>query len=195
MSSEYYEKHGRKFAEATVNLPVDSLYQPFLKYVPKAGHILDAGCGSGRDIKAFRHRGFLITAIDESPDMVTLASEFSGQEVLQMSFQELEFHDSFDGIWACASLLHVPETQMDDVLVRLSNALKNQGVLYASFKHGTSETIRNGRFFNDYSAEKLTARLSQHPLLHLLDSWLSSDVRPERADESWLNALIRKSSD
>jgi 2-polyprenyl-3-methyl-5-hydroxy-6-metoxy-1,4-benzoquinol methylase len=136
--------------------------------LPPNAHILDAGCGSGRDSKAFTSMGFRVTAIDASEEMVSLASQYSGLPVKLLRFQDLDFNEEFDAIWACASLLHVPRAEIDDVLTRLANAPKSGGIMYMSFKHGLRERTKNGRFFNDYTEESLHRQLARHPQLPIL---------------------------
>jgi SAM-dependent methyltransferase len=113
MTIAYYDKNGQEFAERTQHLDASTLYQPFLGLVPENGHLLDAGCDSGRDTRAFLERGYKVTAIDASETMVTLATRYTGQPVLKMRFKELSFCEVFDGIWACASLLHVPRHELE----------------------------------------------------------------------------------
>lgn len=191
---EYYDKNAQEFFESTVNLTMQHLYGPFLEYVPKHGRILDAGCGSGRDSLYFKKQGCSITAMDSSKKLVKLASDLLGEDVLLMSFNEIEFCDEFDGIWACASLLHIPKSSMDEVLHRLIRALKVGGVLYASFKYGDGETIERERFFNNYTEESFGQLLNKHPSLHVLKVWKTEDVREDRRGKYWLNILVRKQS-
>ena len=96
----------------------------FLKLLPKNGKILDAGCGSGRDSLFFKQQGYDVVSFDISKELVDLASRLIGQKVLHMSFGDLDFENEFHGIWASASLLHIPQEEMDDVLEKLSRALK-----------------------------------------------------------------------
>src|SRR5438309_6932977 len=79
---------------------LEALYQPFLAHLPPGGHILDAGCGSGRDSRVFLDRGCRVTAIDGSGAMAALASAYLGQAVLHLTFQEITFEACFDGVWA-----------------------------------------------------------------------------------------------
>ena len=101
--------------------------------------------------KEYLEKGFSVVAFDNSLNMVRHAAELTGQEVLLMSFEDIEFKDNFDGIWACASVLHVPENNISTVLSKFTDALKDDGILYTSFKYGEKEQIRNGRFFADYT--------------------------------------------
>jgi len=74
------------------------LYVPFLSYLRPYASILDAGCGSGRDTLYLTSRGYRVTAFDYSPEMVKLAAKLTGQEILQLSFQDIEFNSQFDGV-------------------------------------------------------------------------------------------------
>ena len=151
----YYEANAERFFENTRGVDMDSIYEPFLSLLPPGAHILDAGCGSGRDSRAFLERGYEVTALDASEAMVNLASQHIGRPVLHMSFDQVRFREHFDGVWACASLLHVPKRGIAKVLERLGNALKTGGVMYASFRYGEGESFRDGRLFNDYDEESL----------------------------------------
>jgi len=111
-----------------------------------------------------------------------------------MSFQELEFKDEFDGIWACSSLLHVPKVEIDDVVARISRALKAGGILYTSFKYGEGEVVSGARFFNNYSVDSFSLLLKNHPSLRVVKMWKTEDVRVDRKGEYWLNALVEKTT-
>ncbi len=154
--------------------------------------ILDAGCGSGRDTLAFLERGYEVTAMDASETMAKLASRHTGRPVLHMSFDEMQFQTRFGGVWACASLLHVPRQCMPSVLDRFVLALKAGGVMYASFKYGEKEVVRNDRLFNDYSEDKFRRLLDTRPEIELVRLWLTVDLRPGCRDTVWLNVLLRK---
>jgi len=104
----------------------------------------------------------------------------------------MEFEHKFDGIWASASLLHVPKTGIDYVLFRLTKALKKYGILYTSFKYGTDEYEKCGRYFNCYDENSVVQLLNKLNNLELLKIWVSSDLRPFRNHEQWLNCLIKK---
>ena len=164
----YYQTNSESFIENTINVDVNDLYRPFLENIPSTGKILDAGCGSGRDTKFFLEKGFSVVAFDNSPNMVRHAAEYTGQEVLLMSFEDIEFKDNFDGIWACASVLHVPENNISTVLSKFTDALKDSGIIYTSFKYGENEGIRNGRFFADYTEERFDQLLATIPELELI---------------------------
>ena len=188
----YYEANAKQVYEGTVHLNMTVLYRPFVEYMPPYASILDAGCGSGRDTLYFTSRGYQVTAFDYSPALVKLATKLTGQEVLNLSFQDLAFEDQFNGIWACSSLMHVPMDELNDALFRLSRAIKVDGVLYASFMYGKGEHNRDGRLFVDLDEEGADDLIEQHPELAVIRCWQTSDLRPGREKEKWLNLMVRK---
>src|SRR5262249_11904589 len=155
--------------------------------VSPGGAILDAGCGAGRDARAFRERGYRVVAMDASAEMARLAAEYAGVEALVGRFQDLDFDAEFDGVWACASLLHVRRSETGAVLARLARALKSDGALYASFKLGESEGERGGRRFTDWTEAALAGEVSHQPELEIARMWRTKDLRPEHEDEVWVN--------
>src|SRR5918993_5455547 len=157
--------------------------------------ILDAGCGSGRDILAFIAGGHEVIAFDASSKMVRLASRRLGFPVIRLSFDQLEFRDTFDGVWACASLLHVPRRRIRNALRRLALALKPGGILYASFRWGDDEAVCDDRLFTDFREETFREVLGELPELRPLTFWRTPDARPGRADIEWLNVLLEKVTD
>lgn len=186
----YYDDNAEKFFENTVNADMTPHYTKFLKHIPEKGHILDAGCGSGRDTLNFLKQGYKVTAIDASEEMCKLASKYTQQEVLHQKFQEINFIEEFDGIWASASLLHVPSTELEYVLDKFRKSLKENGVLYASFKCGIFEGRRNGRYFNDFT-ETAAKKIFEKNNFNIIDSWLTNDVRDDRKNEKWVNILVK----
>jgi SAM-dependent methyltransferase len=173
---------------------MNDLYEPFLVLVPAGGHILDAGCGSGRDAREFKRRGYRVTAMDASAEIAGLASEVVGQAVEVRRFQELDTHEMFDGIWTCASLLHVPSAEMDDVFARLTRALRPSGIWYMSFKKGDREEVRDGRFFHDFTEAGLREFVEGYPQLELVRVWQTDERRAGQTSRKWVNALVRKSA-
>jgi len=189
-SQIFYEHRADAICRETLTLDMTPLYARFLPHLPSRGHILDAGCGCGRDARAFLERGFRVTAFDAAPAMAALAQAHIGQPVRVMRFQDLDECACFNGIWACASLLHVPITELPTVLNRLAKALRPHGILYASFKYGRGEREHQGRRFTDLDEAGLAALLDQTPKLRDLETWVSADLRPDRMADRWLNTLL-----
>lgn len=189
---QYYDDHAEGYARSTVGIEFSSLYEPFLRMVPKGGRILDAGCGSGRDAKAFLDLGYNVIAIDASERMAMLASQLIGPPVSVMRFQEMSYDQAFDGVWACASLLHVPRPEIAGVIDRMARSLRLGGVLYASFKQGERERLEGVRLFNDMTEGQIEQVFSGFPSLSIVRIWITADIRPERVGEQWVNVLVRK---
>jgi SAM-dependent methyltransferase len=189
-SIAYYEDHAQDFFGETVSVDLSPLYARFLPHVPAGGHILDVGCGSGRDVRAFRAQGYTVTGFDPSPTLARLATAHCGLPVQVLRVQEIDWHRQFDGIWACASLLHVPAAELPEVLRRLAAALKAGGVLYASFKYGQGKREHGGRNFTDLDEAGLAALLRAVPCFTEFETWTTGDRRPGREDERWLNTVL-----
>ena len=128
----YYDKHAEEFCQETKDADMRFCRDKFLDFLERRNdmqnikdnislnmHILDAGCGSGRDAKAFLDAGYQVTAMDASTKMCEEAEKRLNKQVLCLSFEELIFEREFDGIWACASLLHVPYKDIDLSLIHI----------------------------------------------------------------------------
>lgn len=188
----YYTQHAEAYAHATRAVDMAPLYARFLPYVPAGGFILDAGCGSGRDALAFLQQGHAVEAFDASPELAQLASQHTGLHVKVMRFQDLADTARFDAIWACASLVHVPDREQPDVWRRLWRALKPGGVVYASYKLGQGERIDGAdRSFTDADEDRLSEWLNPLQGIARLEAWLTTDQRPGQT-QTWLNALVQR---
>lgn len=190
----YYNQNAAQFSNSTQSLDFTSVQDKFLTFLPPQAHILDFGCGPGRDTKYFLDHGFRTDAIDGSEEFCRIASEYTGVPVKQMLFQELDVSEEYDGIWACSSILHSTYDELKDILKKLARALKKEGILYASFKYGDFEGIRNGRYFIDMTEGKLQRILQETDVFQIKEKWISSDVRPGRDDEKWMNMILVKTS-
>jgi SAM-dependent methyltransferase len=189
-SINYYDENSRAFVVDTAQVDMGQLYEPFLNCIPEGGRILDLGCGSGRDTKYFMDKSYEVVAIDASEKMVEATKRLANANVLQLRFDQMKFENEFDGIWACASLLHVPETALKNVLELCLHALRPTGVIYASFKYGSAQRFERGRLFTDFNEEKLNVLVSSLAHDLTLNHWVTQDARPDRNNEQWINALI-----
>ncbi|MDD4112216.1 MAG: class I SAM-dependent methyltransferase [Clostridiaceae bacterium] len=189
---DYYNKNANQFIDNTSKVDFESHQNLFLKKLSEGAYILDFGCGSGRDTKAFLDKGYAVIAVDGSKELCILASQYTGIDVKQMMFQELNECEVYDGIWACASILHLSKDELLIVIAKMCEALKQDGIIYMSFKYGEFEGYRKGRYFIDMTEatfEKLIVSVTE---LVLEDQWISHDVRHERKSERWLNMILRK---
>ena len=188
---DYYNKNAQCFAGDTLEVEFSNIQDSFLALLPPGSLILDFGCGSGRDSRYFLQKGYQVEACDGSEEMVKAASQNAGIPVKKMLFSELDEIDRYDGIFACASILHVPSKELPDIITRMKKAVKTGGILYISFKYGTFEGIRNGRYFTDRTEESLQAILDEVGGLEIIRTGITGDARPGREDEKWLNVLLR----
>lgn len=192
MTNNYYQQQAESFFNNTFDVDMSPLYQAFLTSIPAGGHIVDAGCGSGRDSRYFADHGFEITAFDASSALIELAKKHTGLEILLSSFAEFSTNKPADGIWACASLLHVPYAELKNTFKYLAKSLKTGGVFYCSFKYGEGEVEREGRHFTNLN-ETLLAEILQGTNLTVAKHWQTGDQREGRENERWLNAMLVKS--
>ncbi len=191
MTLKYYQDNAQTFFDGTVNVDMSSLYETFTRHLAPGAKVLDAGCGSGRDAKAFLEMGYQVEAFDAASAMVELAREHTGLPVQVMTFADVDWKEEFDGIWCCASLLHVPAEELPGVMRKLADALKPGGVWYVSFKYGDGEREVDGRRFTDMDEGKLRALLSTVAMIAVISLWTTQDKRPLR-DEVWINGVLRK---
>ena len=191
---DYYNINAKKFVKETVNIDFSETQKRFLDKLDNGDLILDFGCGSGRDTKYFLSKGLNVEAIDSSKEICKLASEYTGIKVKQMRFQDLEEVNRYNGIWACASILHLSKEELLSVINKMIIALKDNGVIYISFKNSEFEGIRNGRYFIDFTAEKFSEFIKDINNICIEDTWITLDLRPGKENEKWLNLILRKTS-
>ncbi len=185
---EYYNKNADSFFAGSVAADMSDVQSRFLTFVPAGGRILDAGCGSGRDSKAFLDAGYDVVSFDASEEMCRRASEYIGKPVLNMRFEDVAYEAEFDGIWACASLLHVPMDDLTDVLKKMKRALKPGGIIYASFKYGDGTVFRGERQFSDFTEVSIVP-LFETVGLEIVSNVVGTDSRPGRENEKWVNVI------
>ena len=190
---DFYNNNSKAYIENTLSVDMSHLYKYFLSYIPKASNILDLGCGSGRDSLEFIKKGYNVTSVDGSKELSLAASKIIGKEVICSRFEDLKLKESFDGVWACASLLHVNKDNILDVIKNISSNLKTNGVFYMSFKYGDSEYIdEKGRYFNCYTEKTFSELISKVNSLKVEKIYKTIDVLPGRGDITWLNILCIK---
>jgi len=191
-SIDYYNKYAAKEFEETVNQDMSEIMREFLNYLEEGDTILDLGCGSGRDSLTLYELGYDVTPLDASSEMCKLAEIHTGLDVLQMTFEQIDFDDVFDGIWACASLLHTPKKELSGILTKIARALNEKGILYMSFKLGDFEGFRGERYFSDFTEDSISQLLRENGRFEILKLWETEDIRSGHSDVRWLNVLAKK---
>lgn len=187
----YYKDHSQEYISNTFCCDMSEQYCLFEKPLKAKGTILDIGFGSGRDSLYFKSKGYTVYSIDPEESFVKHAKEIGLENVYQLKAEEIGFAGVFDGIWACASLLHVPSDSLNEVFRKCSTALKPEGIMYVSFKQGDFEGERDGRFYLDMTEAKLSGFLSNTGL-KIQEAKVTKDVRKD-CDDVWLNAILVKS--
>lgn len=205
----YYNENAAEFCANTINADMSSHYRLFLEELnarfskynsAKKIRLLDFGCGSGRDSLYFKNLGLAVTPLDGSVAMANATHELTNLNVICTDFLTYQpIPQSFEAIWACASLLHLEYDALIRVLKNLLTALVFNGVLYLSFKYGQGTNERNGRLFTNLDENGLTQILnvikteSNHTLIfvpQIICSWQTGDVRESHKGEIWLNAIL-----
>lgn len=189
---KYYDDNAESFIQTTVDADMSDTRKLFLSFIPAGGKILDAGCGSGRDSLFFIEAGYQVIPMDASEQMCIAASRLTGIPALNQSFDDLCADNEYDGIWACASLLHINGEHQPIVWQKLLSALKSGGIMYASYKEGTFSGFRNGRYFYDMTLEAVTVLVERFSNIEIMKLWKTKDVRPG-VDTEWVNILAKKS--
>lgn len=188
---EYYNQQAEQFVQGTVDVEFSHLQNQFIEMLPAGGTILDLGCGSGRDSKAYKKAGFKVIAVDGSESLSKIASEYIGQEVLCAKFQNLCIQEPLDGVWACATLLHLEKEDVISTMQKLSKNLVSGGIFYVSFKYGHFSGERDGRFFTDMTEDAFADVISNIEELTIVKQMITEDARPDRT-EKWLNVFLKK---
>ena len=191
---DYYNKNAKQYCEQTLVGDLQENYDKFLNEIPDSAYILDFGCGSGRDSKYFIDKGYKVTAIDGSIEMCKLASEYINQNVQCMKFDELDDIDTYYGIWACSSILHIEKEKLPSILNKMINALKDGGVIYTSFKIGTGYEIKEGKYYNYITKEEMQEVLSKaNSNVKIIDYFETLPSTKRKAVNTiWGNFIIKK---
>ena len=190
---DYYQRNAQAYAKATLHANITEVRDMFTRRLPRRAHVLDAGCGAGRDTLAFLHQGYKVSAFDASLALCQICSELTGVFVHQLKFQDFHATEEYSGIWACASLLHLPRSLLPDSLFRLVHGLKRGGILYMSFKHGDGERFApDGRFFTDLRVNDLNSLIGDIPGVSADKIWTTTGTDGYDRPTLWTNAFVIK---
>ncbi len=188
---DYYNKNARDYAERWLKTDLSEVRRKFLNYLQSEAEILDLGCGPGRDLKAFIDEGYKAEGLDGSKALAEIARHNSGATVYEERFETLKLDKVYDGIWACASLLHLEQEEIRKTISKLKKNLKPHGIFYFSIKKGEFKGFRNGRYFTDLTEEELMRLLNSLQEYKILEIWESLSKR-DSGDVIFYNVLLRK---
>lgn len=218
----FYERQAKSYAAKFDKFDLSAIRDRFVEEIEKTRglrpqafangqiKILDAGCGTGRDAYEFIRRGYVVTAIDASPAMLRIcrnkisdAAENAQNDAmkdaasrsvcLEKTFDEIAFRSEFDGVWAAASLLHVPSQQMKDTIATLIRASKPDGILYMSLKYGAGEHEYDARSYSYYGRRRVVSLLRKILGATISDIWLTdpngNNLSVSKQRRAWLLEL------
>lgn len=188
-TNEYYQLNAKEFVDSTINLDMSNMYNFFEKYIPNNIKILDIGFGSGRDSLYFLNKGYDVYSLDSSSELCRLANNKGLKNIINKSILDVDYKEEFDGIWACASLLHLDNKSLLEAFHIISNSLKEDGIIYVSFKCGTFSGYINDRYYTYLTEEELLKYIPNN--LKIIDVMITKDVRDDK-ETKWLNAIIKK---
>lgn len=189
---DHYNRNTETYIDNTFNVDFRQTQNIFLSYMSQKSYILDFGCGSGRDAKYFHDMGYSVDAVDGCEKMCISASKLTGLPVKKMLFEQLDEINKYDGIWACASILHLPKEELGIVFEKMKKALKDKGYIHTSFKYGNHEGMIGERYFTFFTETGFEKFIAEIDGLTVERSWISEDVRTDRKTEKWLNLILRK---
>lgn len=195
MSIDYYNKHSEEFIHRTFDIDFSPLTDQFRHLIPDKATILDLGCGSGRDALYFMKQGYEVYAVDGSEKMIDHVRPFLGDRAILSNFESFETDIEFDGIWASASLLHVPEEAMTKTISKYTGMLADGGVFFMSFKNREAHFHKDGRHFTCYDEKRLLELLLQIEALHVIKVFETVDTREGHENELWINCFCSKTID
>ena len=191
MMCNYYESNAEHYAAETFSADMSEQYQRFLPLLKKGAKILDVGSGSGRDACYFQKHGYQVTALEPSKNLCKeIRKVFSG-EIICSDIQNYQPKERYDGIWACASLIHLQEEEILRFFEKIDLYLNDNGVVYVSGKNGISTgEVEDGRFFLEFTEQLVEKILTVNEQLKLEQLWYTEDVSGRRGFQ-WLNVVLR----
>lgn len=192
MVKTYYNTHASDMIDNTLKVDLQPIYEKFEQLIKPGAKILDVGFGSGRDSLHFASKGYSVVSIDFASEVYSRGKILLNNEVLLVDVKEMRYKNEFDAIWASAVFFHFTEDEIKDVLFRCHDALKSHGLVYLSFKYGTQELLRHGRFFNDFNETKFETLMREVEGFSITQMWQTNDARPNHADQFWLNVILTK---
>lgn len=185
-TKQYYSTNYKEYISTTQKVDMTEHYKRFLPYLSQGAKILDVGFGSGRDMLYFESKGYNVLGIDNVSEFVD-NGKANGLNVELCDFHNLPYIEMFDGIWACASLLHSNDLPL--AFDNLNKALKVGGYIYLSMKYGNGTNIENGRFYQYIDEEKLK-ELCKNSNLSILEIYNSEDLL--KRNNGWINVILMK---
>lgn len=191
-----YEDNGESFWRGTKGHDVSQNVAAFLRHIEGTQRfaILDFGCGPGRDLKTFRELGHEPVGLDGTARFVEMARAYSGCEVWQQDFLKLALpREHFDGVFANASLFHVPRQELPRVLNELHHCLRPRGVLFSSNPRGNNQEGWMGKRYGVWHDDALWCDLLTRAGFSELEHYYRPPGVPH-AQQAWFASVWRKAA-
>lgn len=188
---KYYETNAKRYARETFSADMSEQYQRFLPLLSGQARILDVGSGSGRDACYFQKHGYQVTALEPSKNLCReIRKVFSG-EIVCSDIQNYQPDQQFDGIWACASLLHLREKEIVHFFEKMNLYLKDNGIIYFSGKNEIpTGRAADGRYFLEFTEPLVEKILAANERIQLEELWYTEDVSG-REGFRWMNVVMK----
>ena len=187
--TDYYASHSGEYIAKTKDSDMSGIYAFIKPYIKNVKKVLDLGFGSGRDSLYFLHQDYDVYSLDSCPEFIKHGQAIGLPHLIQKDIEQLDYTNEFDFIFASASLLHIPSNKLADVLTKCRLALREKGFLYASFKYGVFEGIRDNRYYTDMTEKTIEPFLAQARLM-LVKVMISDDV--QNRGNRWLNIVAKQ---
>ena len=191
---DYYNQHANEFVENTFHAQISQSLEFFTRLLCPKAHILDVGCGSGRDSLYFINRGYSVVSFDASEEVAKIAETTISHPVLVQDIETMPWNNEFDGVWAMASLLHLPKNQLQLAITNCVKSLKVQekSYFFASFKIGEGEHYdEKGRFFSYYQPDEIKNILNNTHYFQDIKYEINEDSLG-RTGLSWISFFAEK---
>ena len=187
----YYESNAERYAAETFSADMSEQYQRFLPLLKNGAKILDVGSGSGRDACYFQKQGYQVTALEPSKNLCReIRKVFSG-EIVCSNIQNYRPTERYDGIWACASLIHLQEGEVLQFFLKIDRYLNDNGIVYISGKNGIHTGVsEDGRYFLEFTEQLIEKILTVNEQLELEQLWYTEDVSGRKGFR-WINIILR----
>ncbi len=188
---KYYEINAKRYAKETFPADMSEQYKRFLPLLREYARILDVGSGSGRDACYFQKKGYQVTALEPSKNLCReIRKVFSG-EIVCSDIQSYQPDQRYDGIWACASFLHLQEKEVLSFFEKINLYLNEKGIVYLSGKNGiTIGKAADGRYFLEFTEQLVGKILAVNDRMKLEELWYTEDVSGRKGFR-WMNVVLK----
>lgn len=189
----YYNQNAQEYALKVSGANMSADLNSLIESLPKNSDIklLEIGAGGGRDLKYMRGRGLNVVPLEPSNELANLIEEEQGVKVVRQKVQDMSYENEFDGVYAIASLLHIPKNEILDVLKRIKSSLKENGVFLLTLKEGVGESLDNqDRFFSYYAVDEIKEILEEAGFNNI--SFNKNNDMLKRADTQWITTMCSK---